>query len=1127
MGIGTGCWGVSQLIAAYHSWSGESGPVIVRLVEVAVVAGLVFAALALWGVLTTASGFDLPIESRIDGLLAGFAAANIAAEFFVLPASQRIRIDASPQAVLILAQATVLIFIVAASCGIVWRPTPEGKASFAFLVAAATIQAFTFNWGARDLVQEFDGGIEKIFVGAGVYGCICLACNFAVRASRRRGGITESGRVIRALGLPGLCVLAQAVVVIHIALDPARHWTPLVFIVPSFVLIAYRLSLTSSLAQRLTERTRERDRMAALVDMSRAIADAADTSSLARELAVAGARAVRCAHARIALATHDGQEPRWFSNAGTTVPVPAVDYSRCLLGHLSDAPGPLALRRPSVALPELVNDCWTAEGKHFALVAPLRAQGELIGLIELWDDDPDWSYASEDVAVVAAMGQEASLAIQHAHALDSARRSAEDRALILRVSQAATSVLGLRTVADEIALSSLAVAGAESCGIELWLPEEHVFEVIADRSIAAWPSDPVVGHKRPGNSNLVYQYAFSHTEPLLIRRGDPILDDPVLAEFAELWGIGSAVIYPLWDDGQLIGLLEIFARDADAFDAAAIRLGQEVAAQAGLAIRHAHILAVEKRNAEERAILLRISQAATSSPNLGDLLHEISTVAIELPQIESCSVRLWRKESNTLERVAGVAVPGWDIVRVVQRNLDTRALPMSSAMTQRDPVGFDTADAGMAEHRRRWLLEFGIGSMLLVPLWIEDECVGELIFASRQSGGFGGEVHRLGREIGQLTAVAIQRARSVEDIRQLADEQAAMLRVSQTIGQSLDTIEVFKEVTAAGLSLPGFESCQLELWRPETRQLEIGGTSCIPEWPGGSPRGTLIDGALWPTTLSVIESRQPLIFGADSPFLTDYERNVLFINDATGTVLIVPIVTGDRCVGTLTYYSRSINAFHDRHIRVGLYLANLAALSIERARVHAALEEQAITDGLTGLLNHRAVQDRLEAEISRSNREGRPLAVLMIDVDQFKLINDAHGHLIGDRTLQEVSKCLRRSVRISDHIGRYGGDEFLIVLPGAEQAEALIAAERILQNASLARVLIGDELIEIQLSVGVAIYPLDGSDSTSLIAAADHSMYAAKQLHASQPPRLLSIEAARPKKHASAGASALSRPVPL
>jgi diguanylate cyclase (GGDEF)-like protein len=261
--------------------------------------------------------------------------------------------------------------------------------------------------------------------------------------------------------------------------------------------------------------------------------------------------------------------------------------------------------------------------------------------------------------------------------------------------------------------------------------------------------------------------------------------------------------------------------------------------------------------------------------------------------------------------------------------------------------------------------------------------------------------------------------------------------------------------------------------------------------------------------------------------LTEYERTTLFVNDTTGSVLEVPIVTGDRCVGTLTYYSRAVNAFHDRHVRVGLYLANLAALSIERARVHAALEEQAITDGLTGLLNHRAVQDRLEAEISRANREGRPLAVLMIDIDQFKQINDTHGHLTGDRTLQEVSKCLRRSVRLSDHVGRYGGDEFLIVLPGAEQGEALIAAERILRNTSLARVMAGDELVDIQLSVGVAIYPMDGSDSPSLIAAADHSMYAAKQLHASQPPRVLPIETARPKRLANTGAGALGRPIPL
>ena len=145
-------------------------------------------------------------------------------------------------------------------------------------------------------------------------------------------------------------------------------------------------------------------------------------------------------------------------------------------------------------------------------------------------------------------------------------------------------------------------------------------------------------------------------------------------------------------------------------------------------------------------------------------------------------------------------------------------------MSQRTPFLIDLGKSDVHEGRRARLASKGIGTMLIVPLWLGDACAGEFFLASRQEGAFDEDIQRLGQEIGQMTAVAIQRARAHEDTRQLADEQAAMLHISQLVGVSLDQRQVFAEITAAGLTLPGIESCQLELWRSETDQLEIAGT---------------------------------------------------------------------------------------------------------------------------------------------------------------------------------------------------------------------------------------------------------------------------------------------------------------
>ena len=125
-------------------------------------------------------------------------------------------------------------------------------------------------------------------------------------------------------------------------------------------------------------------------------------------------------------------------------------------------------------------------------------------------------------------------------------------------------------------------------------------------------------------------------------------------------------------------------------------------------------------------------------------------------------------------------------------------------------------------------------------------------------------------------------------------------------------------------------------------------------------------------------------------------------------------------------------------------LASQGAIAIERFRMHAALKEQANTDGLTGLLNHRAIQERLDVELARAQRADQSVAVLMVDLNRFKHVNDTHGHQIGDRVLQRIAQVLKSTLREYDEVGRYGGDEFLVILPEAGATEATEIANRIL-----------------------------------------------------------------------------------
>ena len=172
----------------------------------------------------------------------------------------------------------------------------------------------------------------------------------------------------------------------------------------------------------------------------------------------------------------------------------------------------------------------------------------------------------------------------------------------------------------------------------------------------------------------------------------------------------------------------------------------------------------------------------------------------------------------------------------------------------------------------------------------------------------------------------------------------------------------------------------------------------------------------------------------------------------------------------------------------------VVARTRELETLNARLAELAITDGLTGLYNHRHFRERLSLEMERSNRTGLPLSVLMIDVDHFKGYNDRHGHLAGDNALRGVSKILQHGRRANDVVARYGGEEFAIVLLDVGKAAAKEVAERICAQIAEFPFEFGSTQPtgKLTISVGVASFPDDGAEPAVVLASADRALFAAK-----------------------------------
>jgi diguanylate cyclase (GGDEF)-like protein len=227
-------------------------------------------------------------------------------------------------------------------------------------------------------------------------------------------------------------------------------------------------------------------------------------------------------------------------------------------------------------------------------------------------------------------------------------------------------------------------------------------------------------------------------------------------------------------------------------------------------------------------------------------------------------------------------------------------------------------------------------------------------------------------------------------------------------------------------------------------------------------------------------------------------RDAVVFDDATrleglSSLKVLPLRAGEAVLGALVLGARKPQAYEADAVRQLEIVALQAAQSIQRARLFEETERLATTDGLTGLVNHRTFQLRLDEHLASAQRYGKKLSLLLTDIDHFKSVNDTYGHPVGDVVLKGVAKILQKEARTTDVAARYGGEEFALVMPETDLAGALEAAERIRVKAgeALFRTEQGD--VKVTISIGIATFPADARAKAQLVEVADAGLYHAKR----------------------------------
>ncbi|MCA9399819.1 MAG: sensor domain-containing diguanylate cyclase, partial [Candidatus Omnitrophica bacterium] len=281
--------------------------------------------------------------------------------------------------------------------------------------------------------------------------------------------------------------------------------------------------------------------------------------------------------------------------------------------------------------------------------------------------------------------------------------------------------------------------------------------------------------------------------------------------------------------------------------------------------------------------------------------------------------------------------------------------------------------------------------------------------------------------------------------------------------------------------------CSLMLYDEEKKELFIAGSKGIPDEVAKSVRLVVGD----PIAGTVAENREPLLVKN-----IEYEKGLKRANRPyykSRSFMIVPIVFEDKLLGVINVTDKDSilgheEIFSDVDLKILTAIAREVAVTLENFKIYKDLSTLTITDPLTNIYNYRQFAKSLEQEMKRADREKGDLCIFMMDIDKFKTYNDTFGHLEGDNLLREIGGIMKSQLRATDIVCRYAGDEFCIILPGADDKGAQMSADKIVKAVRAVKTF----KRPVTISIGIAAYR-SGMSQKDLIACADKALYQTKQ----------------------------------
>jgi diguanylate cyclase (GGDEF)-like protein len=512
-----------------------------------------------------------------------------------------------------------------------------------------------------------------------------------------------------------------------------------------------------------------------------------------------------------------------------------------------------------------------------------------------------------------------------------------------------------------------------------------------------------------------------------------------------------------------------------AFGSSGPRLLVGLALQLGLTLENYVVTHDAHRRTKEYELMTQIGQAISSHLDQDEILR---TIQVELGQIfDTSQFYIAFREGDEIR---------FELEVVDNRVLSKRSRKLENAFTE---YVIQTGQpllirSDLEKTRSRLGITFTpeqpAKCLIGAPIFLSNKPAGVMVAMSTTNERVFEQ-----RDLDVLVTAAGQVSVAVENARLFAEEQrrsrqlAFLNNISRTAISSDDPVHMLGQIVGEIQKNFSFDHIGIGLLDYGTKEIEIKAEAGVTAHAMGKriPLGTGILGRVARTgERALVQNMAP-----------GQQQGILLESRA---VLCIPITYGDTLLGALNIESRDENAFTPQDVLILNTLADLLATALHNAFVFQKLQQQSITDGLTGIKTRRFFWEALSAEWKRASRSGRPFSVVLIDLDKFKEVNDTLGHFEGDLVLARVGRLLEQKSRQSNVVARYGGDEFIVLMPETGPDQAQVLAERLRQWIA------SDAMLnehKITGSFGVASFPTHGFSIEDVIRVADAGMYVSKR----------------------------------